>query len=378
MRDGPEGCHARVGLVPATDTRRVSEEITARIADEIRLRGPITFAEFMEHALYGPGGFYDRPPVGEGGHFVTSPHVHEIFGELLARALRQLWESLGRPSPFAVAEAGAGDGTLARRLVEHLGDTPVHYTTVERSVGARDALAAIDGLAVADELAGPYHVVLANELLDNLPFRRMRGPREVRVGLEGGRLVAVETAWDGEPPWEREPAWDEEAVVPVGALWFVDHLAKVLAVDGGYALLIDYGGVGEIGGPVHGYRGHRVVEDPFEDPGGADITVGVDFALIVRRAETRGLVSFPTVTQRQALVSLGFDGWMRDELRRQGELLSERRGMRAVRAWSGRNRASLLVDPGALGRLRWLVLATPGLREPSWLTDARAVPGLLT
>jgi SAM-dependent MidA family methyltransferase len=354
----------------------VSEEVTARIVGEIRLRGPITFAEFMELALYGPGGFYDRPPVGETGHFVTSPHVHEVFGELLARALRQLWESLGRPSPFAVAEAGAGDGTLARRLLERLGDTSVRYTTVERSAGARDALAAIEGLTVADELSGPHHVVLANELLDNLPFRRTRGSREVRVGLDDGRLVEVETAWSGEPAWESERApGGEEHVVPVGALGFVDRLASALAVDGGYALLIDYGGVGEAGGPVHGYRGHRVVEDPLEDPGSADITAGVDFSLIARRAETRGLISFPTVTQRQALVSLGFDRWMRAELKRQGELLSERKGTLAVRAWSGRSRASLLVDPGALGRLRWLALATPGLGEPSWLTDARAAPG---
>ena len=42
---------------------RVRNAIVAAILDH----GPISFAEFMELALYGPGGYYDRPPVGGPG-----------------------------------------------------------------------------------------------------------------------------------------------------------------------------------------------------------------------------------------------------------------------------------------------------------------------
>ena len=79
------------------------------VADAIRDHGPITFAEFMEIALYGPGGYYERPPVGADGDFVTSPHVHEVFAELLAGALEDLHARLGAPRPFRVTELGAGD-----------------------------------------------------------------------------------------------------------------------------------------------------------------------------------------------------------------------------------------------------------------------------
>jgi SAM-dependent MidA family methyltransferase len=152
----------------------------------------------MEIALYARGGFYDAPPVGTAGHFVTSPHVHPLFGELLGRGLRGIWERLDRPEPFRVVEAGAGDGTLARDLHTSLG-APLEYTAVERSAGARTDLQKLGLRTVTDlrsvEALQPG-VVIANELLDNLPFRRVRGTREgpveVRIGSDAGRLVEVE------------------------------------------------------------------------------------------------------------------------------------------------------------------------------------------
>lgn len=343
----------------------MSERVTEAIRAAIRENGPITFAELMELALYAPGGYYERPPVGPTGDFVTSPHLHPVFSAMLANALRGLHEALGRPSPLRITEIGAGDGTLARQLSVALADLDVTYTAVEVSSGARQALAAIDGIDVGTELVGDPHVVLAHELLDNLPFRRVRGDREVRVGLNGEDLVEVEVSWDGEPG----PA-GTETIVPVGAFAFVDRLASTLAH--GYALLIDYGAVGSPGGDLHGYRDHRVIENVLSDPGSTDITVGVDFGRIARRAEERGLVAFPSVTQHDALVALGFEAWLRRELERQTALLDARDGLEAVRAWSGRSRATLLVDPSALGRLRWLLLASPELPSPPWLDAAAA------
>ncbi len=346
-----------------------------RIRQAIARRGPITFAEFMEEALYGEGGFYAEPPVGPGRHFVTSPHVHPVFATLLGRALREAWEALGRPDPFPVVELGAGDGTLARALLDELTDLPVRYTAVERSPGAREALRALGLAAVVDDIGGaaPIRdgVVLANELLDNLPFRVVRrrptGVVEVLVGEGPGGLVEVEVPC---PPdlAALAPELDagEEAAVPTGALAFVDALAAALAR--GYALLVDYGSAGgRSPGPVHGYRGHRLVERVLEDPGGSDVTAGVDFRAVSDRARAAGLEVLGLVGQRDALLALGLEDWTREQLRRQRELLERGRGLEAVRAWGGRSRATLLVEPAGLGRLRWLLLATPGLPAPGWL-----------
>ncbi len=371
----------------ASDTRPrstlsgMSEEVAERIRRLVRDRGPITFAEFMREALYGVGGFYEGTPVGERGHFVTSPHVHPVFSGLVGAALEELWNGLERPVPLRLVEPGAGDGTMARELVEGFARAGIEleYTAVESSPGARAALGelglrAVEGISDLEPL--DPGLLVANELLDNLPFRRVRaaesGLWEVRVGVEDGRLVEVAAPCDEElrsiaPPLE--PGAD--AAVPTGAIAFVDELASLIRT--GYALLIDYGSDTLPPGEVHGYREHRLVEDVLSDPGSADITAGVDLRAVAARARGHGLVPFGPVPQSSALRALGLEAWLRGERDRQAELLGGGRGADAVRAWDGRNRARLLVDPAALGRLRWMVLATPGLPEPGWLTRARTL-----
>jgi NADH dehydrogenase [ubiquinone] 1 alpha subcomplex assembly factor 7 len=352
-----------LAVPPYAGIVRAAEAIARAIHD----RGPIPFDEYMDLALYGDDGYYDTPPIGPLGDFVTAPHVHPVFAELLGRAIVDLHGLLGSPARFHVAEIGAGDGTLARELLPHLAQLDVRYTAVERSGGAREALARLDGVEVADRSTDEAHLVLANELLDNLPFRRFRGTAEgtceVLVDLEGDRFVERLVRERTVAP---ELADGEGWVLPTGALAFVDELPTRLARPGA-ALLIDYAAAGGPGDPVHGYRDHRPVDDLLADPGSTDITAGVDLELLAERAETAGLTAHPPVTQRHALTSLGFDRWIRDELARQTRSLDRRDGIDAVRTWSGRSRATLLVDPTGLGRLQWLLLTTPGVPPPAWV-----------
>jgi len=352
----------------------VGTDPAAAIRARIRADGPITFLTFMELALYGPGSFYEDPPVGANGDFVTSPHVHPAFGRFVARALATLGSALGSPDPLRVAEVGAGDGTLAGQILTEL---DCAYTAVEISPGARRALAGIDGLEVAERLTAPVDLVLAHELLDNLPFRLVRDGREVVIDLDDDTLIERSAPLDDELAAVLHGIdTDADLVVPVGALAFIDQLAGVL--PRGYALLIDYGDEAGAGGALHGYRDHRIVEDVLAAPGTTDITSGVDLGWVARHAERRGLHAFPAIRQTDALLALGFERWFREELERQQAHLAGGEGLEAVRTWSARSRASLLVDPGALGRMRWLLLATPGLPEPDWLRAARGPKDRLT
>jgi SAM-dependent MidA family methyltransferase len=360
----------------------LSAAIAARIRRAIEERGPISFAEFMDLALYGPGGFYDRPPVGPEGHFVTSPHVHPVFAELLLRAVLDLRERLGRPELLSIVEVGAGDGTLARSLLQMLderGGPAVDYAAVERSPGARAALAELP-VRVFERLGDTGHpdamVVLANEFLDNLSFRRLRrttdGVVEIRIDAGPNGFVEVDAPCDAkiaEPvaDLERLPL-GREVIVPTEAIRFVDELGSSLRR--GYALLIDYGSAHDPSSEVHGYREHRVLGNVLRDPGSTDITAGVDFGAIVRRAERGGLRSVGLTSQRAALQALGFAEWNAVQRHRQGRLMAEGEGRRAARVWEGRGRAGLLVDPDGLGRLKWLLLGTESLPTPVWMASS--------
>ena len=177
--------------------------ITARIARE----GPIRFDAYVELALYGDGGFFTSGGgAGRRADFITSPELGPLYGAVLARAIDAEWERLRRPDPFVVIEGGAGRGALAQAV---LAAAPrcmpaLRYVCVERSAELRaraaDALPAeppenVFGAVVGGDLdeervvrgTGPVVAVLddlplvpvtgmviANELLDNLPFRLLQ------------------------------------------------------------------------------------------------------------------------------------------------------------------------------------------------------------
>lgn len=358
----------------------MNDEVVSRVRSAIRDRGPIGFDEYMTIALYGPGGFFQEPPVGARGHFVTSPHVHPfVFAHCVRAALLQTWHALGEPDPFRVVELGAGDGTLAQALLAAFAELPVPrvaYTGVEISIGAREALQA-RGLEAATRIQDvqPFEgVILANELLDNLPFiparRRRDGPVEVRIGLEADRLVEVEVPWSRTGTAPPRMAEGEETTVPLGAFAMLDAVADRLLR--GSILLIDYGRTHGPAGGVHGYREHRELSDVLSDPGGTDITAGVDWKLVVDHARALGLRAFDPVTQAGALEALGHARWEATMREMQSMLQQAGRGSEAVRIWEARSRASLLADPGGFGAFWWLVVSTPDLPEPDWL---RIAPG---
>ena len=151
----------------------------------------------MEIALYGEHGFYATSgSAGRRGDFITSSEVGPLFGAVIARALDAWWHEMGQPDGFTVVEAGAGPGTLARAI---LAAAPRclesgRYVAVEVSDAQRQLHPS--GIESRPDLPErPISgVVLANELLDNLPFDLavFDGTwREAHVAADRDRFVEV-------------------------------------------------------------------------------------------------------------------------------------------------------------------------------------------
>ncbi len=221
-----------------------ADEISAAIA---AAGGAIPFSEYMQLALYGEGGFYTTGGRAgrRGGDFITSPEVGPLFGTVIARALDAWWKELGSPSRFDVVECGAGPGTLARSILAAPPECAdaMHYVAVEISASQR-ALHP-QGVESRETMPdGPITgVILANELLDNLPFRLFvfdGSWMEAFVAqASGGQFVEVLRAPDVIPSClpQTAPLGSRAPIQDAAASWVRNSLSKI---GHGRLLLFDY------------------------------------------------------------------------------------------------------------------------------------------
>lgn len=362
------------------------------VAGRIARDGSIRFDEFMDLALYAPaeGFFATGGGAGRGGaDFVTSPEVGPLFGVLVGEYLDRRWESLGCPDPFVVIEAAAGRGALAMAV---LGASPrcraaLRYVLVERSEELRDRQGEHLPIGRAADVLGPIAdpddpwsplpgrgagpqvcaledlpvepvdgVVLANELLDNVPFRllerRVGGWLEVRVTALGSELVELTVPADDDASARADalaPDAAPGARIPLqsGA---VDWVRRALALcRRGSVVVIDYTSTTpELAARpqsdwLRTYRSHERGLEPLVAPGAQDITceVAVD-QLAAAGAPTR------RSTQAAWLSTLGLDDLV-DEGRRAWTAAAAAPDLAAMRARSRVSEAEALVDPGGLG-----------------------------
>jgi NADH dehydrogenase [ubiquinone] 1 alpha subcomplex assembly factor 7 len=342
----------------------VSDRLRHRLIARIREQGPLHFDEFMEAALYDPddGFFSSLSPARPEGHFVTSPHLSPVFSGLITVQARDIWNVLERPDPFTVVDLGAGEGALARGILTAAASDEefaraLTVVAVERGEIARNALEAKGHNVAAslDDLEPFTGLIVANELFDNVPFRLFAEDTEITVTTEGDRLI-----------WQPLPMSEIHPVSPTSDRT-IDEIAR--ALKRGYALVIDYGFSGEEKPEMlRGYRDHHLVEDVLDHPGENDITGSVDFAALAARAATNGMHAWGPVSQRDALMALGYRATL--DRMRTDQADKERAGewRTAIEYYGERGQAAMLVDPAGLGGFKVLALGTAGLPQPRALS----------
>ncbi len=322
----------------------------AEIHRRIDQRGAITFAEFMEVALFWPqGGYYvSGEPIGAAGDFYTSPQVHPVFGALLAVQLFQMWRLLDSPGPFTVVELGAGNGVLCRDIIaasEHLPDRFAHtlrYLCVDRhtSAGAEESLAESNVTHRASRVTasglpckGVVGCVLSNEYLDSFPVH------QVKMGRDGLREVYVTRNKEGLHTCLGRPSSSQlaerldalgielregqTAEINLGLGPWVEETAQ--ALERGFVLTVDYGHPAqELYSPERRFRGalttyyrHAQLDSPLRYIGRQDITAHVDFTSVVDAGRRNSLELLGFARQGQFLHQLGL-GSMQRRLARLG------------------------------------------------------------
>jgi SAM-dependent MidA family methyltransferase len=363
---------------PTPDAREHSERVVAHIRGEIAASGGwISFARYMELALYAPGlGYYSAGArkLGKAGDFVTAPEISPLYGQTLARQVKQVLEA----GFDEVLEVGAGSGALAATLLEELersGKTPRNYLILELSADlrerSRDTLAArvphlLERVAWLNRLPPSFSgVVLGNEVLDAMPTHvvRVQGEKveEGGVGMRNNRLdwswrVATGELLDAARSLKLPEGFRTE--IPLAARAFMRSLAGVL--EKGLALFVDYGfpqkeyyhPQRKDGTLMCHYR-HHAHADPFFFPGLQDITSHVDFSAVAAAARESGLELAGYTSQAQFLVNCGIT-----------EVMSRTPAEDGTRFLPLANQANRLMSPAEMGELFKVIAVGRGFSAP--------------
>ncbi len=294
-------------------------------------RGAITFAEFMDLALYWPrGGYYSSGgPIGPSGDYYTSPQVHPVFATLLAVQLFQMWQLLDRPDPFTVVELGAGNGLLGRDLASCWKSLPVksppslRYVCLDRRAGpgvevdTGGSRVAASGIPLQPVVG----CILSNEYLDAFPVHQVTmtpdGLQEVYVVEDAGRL-ALRLGQPSTPALatrllslDIELAPGQTAEICLRLDGWAEQVSASL--ERGFVLTVDYGRpAAELYSPELRPRGtlttyyrHAQLDAPLQHVGRQDITAQVDFTSVIHAGRRNGLDLLGIDTQRRFLRRLG-------------------------------------------------------------------------
>ena len=323
-------------------------QLLTAIVSEIDRHGPISFARFMELALYHPQfGYYMRPPdpgterIGWNGDFYTSPDVHPILGQALAKQAAQIDALLGHPDPFTIVEMGAGKGLLAKHVLSHCQLTfkslaqRLRYVLIECSPAMRAVqqeqlqpwlrpsglvtwLEEVTSLAPAS-ITG---LMFSNELPDAFPVHRVEKVghtlKEIFVEFRDGRFA--ECIQDVSTP-ELEAYFQRLHIeFPDGYRTEVNLRAPAwmkqvgTSLSRGVVITIDYGHSAEdLYGPARSkgtllcYASQLASEEPYARVGLQDMTAHVDFTTLATAGEEAGLSTTGFTNQMSFLMGLGVE-----------------------------------------------------------------------
>ena len=365
-------------------------QLVAAIASEIGRHGPISFARFMELALYHPQfGYYTRPSdpgterIGWNGDFYTSSDVHPILGQAMARQAAQIDALLGYPDPFMIVEMGPGKGLLAKHLLSHCQlmskslAQRLRYVLIEcspamralqqeqltpwlRHSGPVSWLENISSLAPGS-ITG---LMFSNELPDAFPVHRVEkvghGLKEIFVEVRDGRFV--ECLRDLSTPEIEDYFRGLQIELPEGYRTEINLRAPVwmrqvaASMNRGVVITIDYGHSAEdLYGPQRSkgtllcYRSQMASEDPFVRVGLQDMTAHVDFTTLATAGEEAGLSVTGFTNQMSFLMGLGVEEMI-------AQLAPETPEFRA---------ALHLLKPEGMGRTFKILVQHKGLEAPA-------------
>lgn len=330
------------------------------IIEKIKKEGQITFETFMDMALYYPDlGYYSSPDaaIGREGDYYTSPHLHPIFGAMVARLLIEMWEIVGRPGKFCAIEMGAGVGYLCKDILDYLSKSKVvdadfleslHYIIVEpyehfeerqrellgdlakkitwikeirtlelysprRTENDRSAhkilSGQITGCVFSNELldAFPVHLIEINDKVEEVYVTHVGNNfNEIKQDISSIEIINYINLFSMELPSRYRTE------INLRIKKWLEEIDKILSE--GFVLTIDYGysakeyySIERMTGTLLCYHQHMFNENPYQHIGQQDITAHVNFSSLKKWGDALGFKNIGFCSQGTFLTASGID-----------------------------------------------------------------------
>jgi SAM-dependent MidA family methyltransferase len=303
--------------------------LTERLRERIVSEGPMTFYDWMKHALYDASeGYYcrsDHQRWGREGDYRTSPERSSLFASTFAAYFATLYDKLGQPPQWTIVEVGGGDGHFAGGVLQALQNSfPRIFSATQYVIDevsshsrslARERLRPFVNRVEfrnLDELEIHAGIIFSNELLDAFPVHRVK--------MDDGRLQEfyVNVGPNGKFDWTLGPlskprlshyfaesaiqlAEGQVAEVNLELEGWFKRIAERLRA--GFVVTVDYGvnaeelysssdrntGSSRYLGTLRSFRRHQIIEDILAQPGEQDITTTVDWSSVKRVGGKLGL-----------------------------------------------------------------------------------------
>ena len=300
-----------------------------------RSNGWIPFDLFFNTVMYEPGlGYYSSGSykIGEGGDYTTAPEISKYFSKSIAMQTMRLLDMHDSPS---VIEIGAGKGTFAFEYLKALEETKTeieHYYILEISADLRDRqmqlISALpEGLRnkvtwlESLDIEPIDGIVLANEVIDALPFKRFcfenkqlfelgvthsDGELEVEKKESGNKLREEIEAISVEIKRQFEDGFTSEIRLDMHK-WFrsISSLIRkgsMIFIDYGYDRNDFYRPERSDGNMICHYQ-NQIIQDPLKNIGYQDISASVDFTQLADSAIEEGFFIDLFTTQSMFLLS---------------------------------------------------------------------------
>lgn len=310
-----------IAKLPAPDpiAQQHSDQLLRLIFQTIENHnGWLSFADFMQMALYQPGlGYYSNglSKIGEAGDFITAPEISPLFSRALGNHIADVLKQVPEADCL---EFGAGNGQMAVDLLLYLAEInrlPKHYYIIEASAHLREIqrqkvkehLGDIQSLVVwLDQLPAEFNgAILANEVCDAMPVHRVQFENdhllEIGVGLKNGKLEWQTQLLTNpylkarcEQIHSQLQLFPYQTEIAIQALAWLGTIANLLKQGAIY--LIDYGYEAKDyfhplrhQGMLRCHYRHQAHDDPLVLVGLQDITTHVDFTALAETAHAEGL-----------------------------------------------------------------------------------------